>query len=52
MILNEGKNVTPGMNRIELFARNNADGWHSWGNEVESDIIFACHKSANKIVQL
>ena len=25
--------------RIELFARQKADGWEAWGNEVESDII-------------
>ena len=24
--------------RIELFARNKALGWDSWGNEIESDI--------------
>ena len=24
--------------RIELFARSKAEGWDSWGNEVESDI--------------
>jgi site-specific DNA-methyltransferase (adenine-specific) len=24
--------------RIELFARQKADGWSSWGNEIESDI--------------
>lgn len=24
--------------RVELFARQKADGWHSWGNEIESDI--------------
>lgn len=24
--------------RIELFARQKVDGWHCWGNEVESDI--------------
>lgn len=24
--------------RIELFARQKANGWHVWGNEVESDI--------------
>ena len=24
--------------RIELFARTKADGWHSWGNEILSDI--------------
>jgi N6-adenosine-specific RNA methylase IME4 len=24
--------------KIELFARQKADGWDSWGNEVESDI--------------
>lgn len=26
--------------RIELFARNETEGWHVWGNEVESDILF------------
>ena len=25
--------------RIELFARQKTEGWDSWGNEVESDII-------------
>ena len=24
--------------RVELFARQKHDGWHSWGNEIESDI--------------
>lgn len=24
--------------KIELFARLKADGWDSWGNEIESDI--------------
>lgn len=24
--------------RLELFARRKRDGWHSWGNEIESDI--------------
>jgi N6-adenosine-specific RNA methylase IME4 len=24
--------------RIELFARDTTNGWHVWGNEVESDI--------------
>ncbi len=24
--------------RIELFAREKAEGWDVWGNEVESDI--------------
>ena len=24
--------------RVELFARQKAEGWDSWGNEVESDI--------------
>jgi len=24
--------------RIELFARQKVEGWHCWGNEVESDI--------------
>lgn len=26
--------------RIELFARQQADGWHSWGNEVGCNIEF------------
>lgn len=25
--------------RIELFAREKADGWDAWGNEVESDLV-------------
>lgn len=25
--------------RLELFARERTEGWHVWGNEVESDII-------------
>ena len=25
--------------RIELFAREKVEGWHAWGNEIESDII-------------
>jgi len=24
--------------RVELFARERAEGWHTWGNEIESDI--------------
>lgn len=24
--------------RIELFAREKVDGWHTWGNEVSNDI--------------
>jgi N6-adenosine-specific RNA methylase IME4 len=27
--------------RIELFGRERADGWHSWGNEVDSDITLS-----------
>ena len=26
------------LSRIELFARQHVDGWHSWGDEIESDI--------------
>lgn len=26
--------------KIELFARRKVNGWDSWGNEVESDILF------------
>ena len=28
----------PNSNKIELFARQKTEGWHVWGNEVESDI--------------
>lgn len=28
--------------RIELFARQKVTGWHSWGNEVDSDIELTC----------
>ena len=24
--------------RVELFARDKTDGWHAWGNEIDSDI--------------
>lgn len=30
--------------RVELFARQKADGWDSWGNEVECDIELANQK--------
>ena len=33
----------PGINRIELFARQQRLGWDAWGNEVESDITFDSH---------
>jgi N6-adenosine-specific RNA methylase IME4 len=26
---------------LELFAREKRDGWHAWGNEVESDVAMA-----------
>ena len=29
----------PDMNYLELFARRKREGWDSWGNEIESDII-------------
>jgi N6-adenosine-specific RNA methylase IME4 len=29
--------VSPG-DYLELFARRKRPGWHSWGNEIESDI--------------
>lgn len=25
--------------RVELFARQKADGWDAWGNEIDSDIL-------------
>lgn len=24
---------------VELFARQKVEGWDSWGNEIESDIV-------------
>ena len=32
--------VSPGP-YVELFARVKRDGWHAWGNEVESDVALA-----------
>jgi N6-adenosine-specific RNA methylase IME4 len=32
-------NLCGDLPRIELFAREKTNGWDSWGNEVESDII-------------
>lgn len=34
--------------RIELFARNKADGWDSWGDEIDSDISFDLNDNNNK----
>lgn len=31
------ESVSPGP-RLELFARQKREGWHSWGNEINSDI--------------
>lgn len=28
----------PDMNYVELFARHKREGWHSWGNEIKSDL--------------
>lgn len=28
----------PGRRYLELFARRKREGWHSWGNEVDSDV--------------
>lgn len=33
--------------RVELFARQKADGWDSWGNEVECDIELSNKKESN-----
>lgn len=30
--------MSPGP-RIELFARQKREGWHAWGNEVQSDVV-------------
>lgn len=29
--------LTPGLLKIELFARKKREGWDSWGNEIEND---------------
>ena len=34
--------------RIELFARERADGWDAWGNEVESDIELRPDREVDK----
>ena len=31
--------------RVELFARQKADGWDAWGNEIESDICLTGDKT-------
>lgn len=36
----------PSMNYVELFARYKRDGWHSWGNEVVSDLKLRTKDSA------
>lgn len=36
---NKIERLYPNMNYLELFARKKRDGWDSWGNEIESDII-------------
>lgn len=28
----------PDARKLELFARSRRDGWHAWGNEVDSDV--------------
>lgn len=32
-------NICGNLPRIELFARQKIDGWDSWGNEIDSDIL-------------
>jgi N6-adenosine-specific RNA methylase IME4 len=32
--------VSPGA-YVELFARQKREGWHAWGNEVQSDLVLA-----------
>lgn len=31
----------PEARKLELFARRKREGWHSWGNEIESDVELA-----------
>ena len=35
--------------RVELFARQKADGWDSWGNEIDSDIDLTKKVNKNEI---
>lgn len=30
--------------RLELFARKKREGWHAWGNEIESDVTIVPHR--------
>jgi len=32
-------------NKLELFARSKAHGWHSWGNEINSDIKLSAQET-------
>jgi N6-adenosine-specific RNA methylase IME4 len=32
--------VSPGP-YLEMFARDKREGWHAWGNEIESDVEIA-----------
>ena len=32
------ESLYPESNKVELYSRNKRAGWHSWGNEIESDI--------------
>jgi len=32
------------LSRVELFAREKVNGWHSWGNEIENDIELASNE--------
>lgn len=38
-IRNRIEQMFPTHTRIELFARKKVEGWHAWGNEVESDCV-------------
>jgi N6-adenosine-specific RNA methylase IME4 len=40
------ESISPGP-RIELFARRRREGWHSWGNELESDIWSPAQSSSD-----
>lgn len=35
--------------RLEMFARNKREGWHSWGNEIESDLEMKCLSLARPV---
>ena len=42
--------VSPGP-YVELFARQKREGWHAWGNEVESDVVLLCGDAGSGLIE-